>query len=156
MHRVSQYTSLARAQHLVLYPASFAGYAPTDLALMPRYTGLSQPLCETVLVPSPPAVYASILRMMKSCARYDPVQITLQSDLEQLVGYHLYGLDCGYVDTDDEELCQELEVDRRVEDAVQVVQSWRGTYFWGADDWIGDALEKIVSGRADIEDVLQP
>ena len=154
MHRVSHDKSLASAQHLVLYPASFAGYSPTDLVPMPRYTGLPHPLCETVLVPSPPAVYASILRMMKAYARFDPVQIAIQSDLAQLVAYHLYGLDCGYVDMDDEELCDDLEVDRRMEDAVRIIRSWRRTYFWGADDWIGDALEKIVSGRADIEDVL--
>lgn len=156
MHRVSHDKSLASAQHLVLYPASFADYSPTDLVPMPRYAGIPHPLCKTVLVPSPPAVYASIFRMMKAYSRFDPVQIAIQSDLAQLVDYHLYSLNCGYVDMDDEELCDDLEVDRRIDDAVRVVQSWRRTYFLGADDWIGDALEKIVSGRADIEDVLRP
>ncbi|KAI1797428.1 hypothetical protein LXA43DRAFT_877825 [Ganoderma leucocontextum] len=152
MFRVTQYTSLALAQHLVLYPASLAAYSPLDLSPAPRTTSLSQPLCKTVLVPSQAAVYSSILRSMQRYSRFDSARIFLQSDLSQLVDYNLYGLDCGYIDTDDDELCEELEVDRRVKDATSLVEEWRCT---GAlrDQAIGDALVNVVSGRWTVEDV---
>ena len=92
---------------------------------------------------------------MKKYLRYDPTRKFLQSDLSQLIDYHLYGLDCGYINVDDEELCQELEVDRRVEDAVRTVREWRDSdsVFGGEDAWIGDALVNVVSGRWTVEDV---
>jgi hypothetical protein len=43
----------------------------------------------------------------------------LESDLSELIGYHLLGLD-GFVDPFDEEICASLEVDRRVADAVRI------------------------------------
>ncbi|CDO78206.1 hypothetical protein BN946_scf184701.g4 [Trametes cinnabarina] len=154
MYRLTRYTSLALAQHLVLYPASMASYAPTDLELKPRSTNISEPLCKTILVPKPPAVYASILRMMRSYTRYAPTRITLESQLSELIGYHLYGLEGGYVDTDDDELCEELAVDERVEDAVRTVDEWRATgQLRDEDGWIAETLADIVSGRRTVEDV---
>ncbi|EJF64501.1 hypothetical protein DICSQDRAFT_51896 [Dichomitus squalens LYAD-421 SS1] len=154
MYRVTRYTSLALAQHLILYPASFASYAHSDLSPAPRMTSLTEPLCHTVLVPSRPAVYASILRTMKLYPRFDPVRITLQSDLSQLIDYDLYGLDCGYVDIDDDELCEELEVDRRVEDAMCLVEQWRrADALRDQEGWVGDALFKVVSGLWSVEDL---
>ena len=41
-----------------------------------------------------------------------------ETNLSELIGYHLYGLQDGYVNIDDEELCEALEVDLRVADAV--------------------------------------
>ncbi|EIW57701.1 uncharacterized protein TRAVEDRAFT_125965 [Trametes versicolor FP-101664 SS1] len=154
MHRVSQYTSVAQAQHLMLYPASLAAYAHTELELKPRLTPLAHPNCENILVPSPPAVYASLLRMMRSYPRYSPTRKTLESDLSELIGYNLYGLEDGFVDCDDEELCENLQVDRRVGDAIAVVRAWRQTSeLRDEDNWIAETLEDIVSGRRDIEDV---
>ena len=155
MYRVTRYTSVALAQHLVLYPASFAAYPPCELSLLPRYTSLPHPFCQLALVPSAPAVYASILRMMKTYPRYDATRIFLQSDLSQLIDYHLYGLDCGYIDVDDDELCEELEVDQRVEDAVKTVECWRDSddSLSHAETWIADALVEVVSGRCTVEDI---
>ncbi len=154
MHRVSQYASVAQAQHLMLYPASLASYADAELELKPRLTALAHPSCEKVFVPSPPAVYSSLLRMMRSYPRYNPTRKTLESDLSELIGYNLYGLEDGYVDCDDEELCEKLEVDRRVEDAVRAVSAWRRDgELRDEDGWIAEALEDIVSGKGDIENV---
>ena len=154
MYRVTRETHVALAQHLVLYPASFASYAPEDLHPSPRLTNLRNPLCPTVLVPSQPAVYASILRMLKSYKQYDPARIVLASDLEQLIDYNLYEVDCGYVDTDDDELCEELQLDRRVEDAAAVVAEWRqNCQLHDEDGWIGDALFNVVSGKWSIDDL---
>ncbi|KAI0775014.1 hypothetical protein BD413DRAFT_603049 [Trametes elegans] len=154
-HRLTQYTSMARAQHLVLYPASLASYAPSELEPKPPLTAPSHSLCEDVLVPSPPAVYASILRMMRSYSKYAPTRIMLESDLSELIGYNLYGLEGGFVDVDDEELCEELAVDRRVEDAVSTVKEWRSAGQLGEDseEWIADALVDIVAGKRTVEDV---
>ena len=55
---------------------------------------------------------------------YCPPRRVLQSDLEELIRYHLCDLQDGYVDIDDEDLCDALEDDRRVADAVQIVKSW--------------------------------
>ena len=91
---------------------------------------------------------------MQRYARFDPVRINLQSDLSQLIDYNLYGLDCGYVDIDDEELCEELEIDRRVEEATRLVEEWRQTKtFSDAEGWVGDALLKVVSGQWSVEDI---
>ena len=148
MFRVTESTSLALAQHFVLYPASLAAYSPVDLSPAPRTTSLPEPLCKTVLVPSRPAVYASILKSMLRYPRFDSARIFLQTDLSQLVGYDLYG----YADTDDEDLCEELEVDRRVEDAISLVEEWRHTGVL-RDQAIGGALANVVSGRWTVEDV---
>ncbi|KAI0648911.1 hypothetical protein C8Q79DRAFT_887884, partial [Trametes meyenii] len=162
LYRLTRYTSVAQAQHLALYPASIASFAPTDLTLWPRLTSLSHPLCAKLLVPSQPAVYASILRMMRKYTRFAPTRVMLESDLSELVGYNLYGLQDGYVDTDDDELCEELEVDRRVEDAVRTVQEWRATNQLpdgsdgdsdGDGGWLANALVDIVSGKRTVEDV---
>ncbi|KAI9061127.1 hypothetical protein FKP32DRAFT_1576640 [Trametes sanguinea] len=154
MYRVTRYTSVALAQHLVLYPASIASYAPTELELKSRLTSLSCPLCETILVPKPPAVYASILRMMRSYTRYAPTRITLESQLSELIGYHLYGLEGGYIDTDDEDQCEECEVDQRVEEATRIVEEWRATgQLRDEDGWVADTLADIVRGKRTVEDV---
>ncbi|KAL1949849.1 hypothetical protein VTO73DRAFT_8730 [Trametes versicolor] len=151
MHRVTRDTSLGFARHLVLYPASFPAYLPSELAPQPRSTALAHPRCATVLVPSPPAVYAGILRMMRSYTLCDPARKTLASDLSELIGYHLYELVDGYVHDGDEE---RLEVGRRVEDAVRVVQGWRrGGEPRDEEGWIAEALEDVVSGKLDIGDI---
>ncbi|KAI1791233.1 hypothetical protein LXA43DRAFT_889599 [Ganoderma leucocontextum] len=152
--RMYRYTSLSCAQHLVLYPASFAAYSPLDLSPAPRTTSLAKPLCKTVLVPSQPAVYASLLRTMREYSRFDSARICMETQLSQLIDYNLYGLDCGYVDTDDDELCEELELDRRVADATRLVEEWRRTGALRDDDGcIGDALVKVVSGRRTVEEI---
>lgn len=154
MYRLTRETSAGFAQHLNLYPASLASFADSELESQPRLTALSKPLCETLLVPTPPAVYASLLRMMRSYPRYSPTRVTLESDLSELIGYNLYQLMDGYVDTDDEELCEELEVDQRVEDAVRTVQEWRRDgRVRDEDEWIAEVLEDVVSGKRDIEDI---
>lgn len=151
MHRVTLDTSLAFAQHLVLYPASFPAYLPSELERKPRTTALVHPLCATVLVPSPPAVYAGILRMMRSYTLCDPARKTLESDLSELIGYNLYELMDGYVHDGDEE---RLEVGRRVADAVRVVQGWqRNGELRDEDGWIAEALEDVVSGKLDMGDI---
>ncbi|KAI0663748.1 hypothetical protein C8Q70DRAFT_906522 [Cubamyces menziesii] len=153
LYRVTRYTSAARAQHLVLYPSSFPAFAPSELEFQPRLTCLPDPLCKEVLVPTPSAAYASLIRMMRSYTRYDATRITLESDLSELIGYNLYGFD-GYVDTDDEELCEDLQVDQRVEGAVRVVEEWRDTeQFREEERWIADALVLVVSGTWSVEDV---
>ena len=75
----------------------------------------------------------------------------LKSDLSELIGYHLYGLD-SFVDTFDEELCASLEVDRRVADAVHCVRTWGVHGLWREDEeWIGDALAGVVGGTGKMD-----
>lgn len=154
MFRVSRATSLALAQHLVLYPASLAPFDAAVLTPQPRLEAPADPRCRTVLVPAPAAVYASMLRMMRAYSRYAPTRIVLESDLSELIGYHLYGLEDGYVDVDDEEACEALGVDSRVEDAVRTVREWReGALLEGGEGWEAGMLEDIVSGKRTVEDV---
>lgn len=88
---------------------------------------------------------------MQGYPRFDSARIILQSDLSQLVYYNLYGLECEYVDTDNDEFCKNLEVDRRVKDATSIVEGWHRTGVLG-DRAIGDALLNIVSGMWSVED----
>ncbi|KAI0636215.1 hypothetical protein C8Q77DRAFT_1052473 [Trametes polyzona] len=154
MFRVTRSTSLASAQHLVLYPASLASFTPSELEPQARLTSLSNPLCKTVLVPSPPAVYASLLRLMRTYTRFDPTRVMLESDLSELIGYNLYGLEDGFVDTDDDELCEELEVDEKVEEATRAVRVWRyNNDLRDEDGWIADTLADVVAGKLTVEDI---
>ncbi|KAI0323404.1 hypothetical protein GY45DRAFT_1406172 [Cubamyces sp. BRFM 1775] len=153
LFRVTRYTSAARVQHLVLYPYSFPSFSPSELELKPRLTSCPSPLCKEVLVPTPRAMYASLIRMMRSYTRYDATRMTLESDLSELIGYHLYELD-GYVDMDDEEQCRVLQVDRSVENAVRVVEEWRDSQRCPEEErWIADALVLVVSGEWSVEDI---
>ena len=136
----------------MLYPLSFASLIRSELICAPHITSLPSPRCETILHPSPPAVFASILRMMLRYPRHCPTRRTLEADLSELIGYHLYRLEDGYVDVDDEELCEALEVDRRIADAVQIVKAWGWECRWReGEEWMGDALARVVQGSAEID-----
>jgi hypothetical protein len=152
LHRLTHSQQLGSVQYLMLYPLSFASFARSELITAPRITSLLSPRCETILHPSPIAVFASILRMMLRYPRCCPTRSTLETDLSELIGYHLYDLQDGYVNIDDEELCEALEVDRRVDDAVQTVKSWGWDRKWReGEDWMGDALVRVVQGSADLD-----
>ncbi|GBE90121.1 hypothetical protein SCP_1801450 [Sparassis crispa] len=152
MHRLTPSSSVGLAQHLVLYPSSFASYIPSELSPAPSLIPLASPLCKSILVPRQSAVYASILRMMQRYPRWSSTRSTLETHLSELIGYNLYDLQDGYVDVDDEESCQALEVDRRVEDAVEIVRGWNHTGVWRVgEEWMGDALAAVVKGPGDID-----
>ncbi|KAH9983480.1 hypothetical protein BJV74DRAFT_618198 [Russula compacta] len=107
--------------------------------------------CQSILVPSPPAVYASILRMMFEYPRFCGTMYTLQSDLSELIGYHLLE---GYVDPFNNEEWASLEIDQRLADAVHRVRTWGVDGLWREDGkWIGDALAAVVGGTAKIQDL---
>lgn len=109
--------------------------------------------CQSILVPSPPAVYASILRMMRHYPRFCGTRYILQSDLSELIGYHLLGLE-GYLDPFDDEKWVSLEMDRRLADAVLWVRTWGADGLWREDEeWIGEALAAVVGRTAKIEDL---
>jgi hypothetical protein len=83
---------------------------------------------------------------------YCATRSVLESNLSELIGYNLYDLQMGYVDLDDEDLCQELELDRRVDDALHVVKGWGWDGAWREEEeWMGDALAAVVAGRGEIE-----
>jgi hypothetical protein len=91
---------------------------------------------------------------MLSYPRYCSTRTNLESDLSELIGYHLLGLENGYVDPDDNESWEGLEICRRVADAVLSVRQWSWDWEWREDEeWIGDALASVVgaSGGNDIE-----
>lgn len=90
--------------------------------------------------------------MMLRYPRRNPTRGTLETDLSELIGYHLYHLAGGYVDIDDEEKCEELGVDMRIDDAVQTVESWGWDRQWReGEEWMGDALASVVKGSADLD-----
>jgi hypothetical protein len=58
----------------------------------------------------------------------------------------------GYIDIDDDEVCAALEVDRRFDDALRIVQGWGCNLMWReGEEWMGDALAAIVKGWGDID-----
>ena len=72
--------------------------------------------------------------------------------MSELISYHLYDLQDGYVNIDNKELCETLEVDRRVADAVQIVKSWGWDFKWReGEDWMGDAQAFVVKGSVDLD-----
>lgn len=72
--------------------------------------------------------------------------------MSELIGYHLLGLENGYVDPDDDESWDGLEISRRISDAVLTVRQWDREWRQG-EEWIGDALAGVIdaSGGNDIE-----
>jgi hypothetical protein len=75
----------------------------------------------------------------------------LQSDLSELIGYDLLGLD-GFVDPFDEEKCATLEIDRRLVDAVHHVLTWSVDGLWREDEeWMGDALAAVIDGTGKMD-----
>jgi hypothetical protein len=119
-------TVLGAVRYSILFPLSFSSFSATELTSISSSTYLSSQhhSTSTILVPCPPPVYASILRMMLSYPRYCPTRRVLMSDLSELIGYNLYDLQDGFINLCDDKLWDELEVDRRIDDAVQIVKGW--------------------------------
>ncbi|TDL15806.1 hypothetical protein BD410DRAFT_796009 [Rickenella mellea] len=153
-HRITQTTLTSCVQHLVLYPLSFSTLSFSETTPESPYHVETSHRCTSIYVPRPPAVYASIIRVMLKYPRYCATRTVLDSDLSELVGYNLLGLECGYVDPKDEELWQALQIDRRISEAVCIVVQWGCDHAWReGEEWMGDALAGVVQGNVDIGDL---
>ncbi|KAH9474863.1 hypothetical protein JR316_0013331 [Psilocybe cubensis] len=145
-HRITKATRISSVQHITLYPMSFSTLAPADL-IEQSPIHIQPSRCSKILVPRPPALFASFVRMMTMYPRFGGTRTTLESELSELVGYHLYGLSGGFVDADDEGAWEEMDVDRRVSEAGQLVRQWSVEEEWRAgEEWIADALAAIAFG----------
>ncbi|KAJ7162031.1 hypothetical protein C8R46DRAFT_1103279 [Mycena filopes] len=133
--RITRSIAPGRVQHVVIYPQSFAAFADSELEKgRPNHIALSR--CSTVFVPTAPAVYASILRMMLQYNSANPLRTHWA---------HLLGLSGGYIDADDDEVWERWDVDRRISDAVHLVRSWGVDQVWrDGEEWMGDALAEVV------------
>ncbi|KAF9068492.1 hypothetical protein BDP27DRAFT_1421850 [Rhodocollybia butyracea] len=90
-YRITRHTSPFLLQYIVIYPQSFATISDAELEETTPSHILS-PCCSKVFVPTVPAIYASIMRMMLNYPQHSPTMYQLQSDLSELIGYHLLGL----------------------------------------------------------------
>lgn len=124
----------------MLYSLSFASLSRCELITLPHYIS-TVPLMRSYSPSQPHRRIASILRMMLRYSRCCPTRGKLENDLSELIGYHLYSLQNGYVITDDNKLCEALEVNRRVADAVQTVKSWGWDF-----EWRGRGLDRRCGG----------
>lgn len=149
-HRITRSTSVSSVQHLVLYPLSFSTLLPSELdERAPFHTPSPSTRGSSIYVPSRPALYASIIRLMVQYDSYDPTIKVLQSDLSELIGYDLLRLD-GYVDPNDDVEWELKNVDKRLAEAAEQVLDWE--YVWRkGEEWIRDALSAIVAGTGCIE-----
>lgn len=149
LYRLTRSTLMSTVQFLHLFPASFASFAPSELYATPNHISPSL----LILVPRAPAIYSSLMRIMSRYPRNWRARTTLAAQLELLINYHLLGyhLEDGYVDMEDEELCKELNVDRRVTDAIALVHAWSCDEEWReGEEWMGDALIALL-GKGDIK-----
>ena len=151
MHRLTRATDPGSVRYIALYPSSFAPFISSDLNLGNSYTheafsGI--PIPQTaILIPKPPAVFTSILRLLTRYPRDSATRSALLADLSQLIMYYLYKMD-GFID----ESGSSDDDDDTVANAVRVVRSWRLGFEWKQDEeWIGEALEAVVSGAGRIE-----
>ena len=131
-------------QNIVIYPQSFATLSDSELEeVTPSH--IASPRCSRILAPTTPAVYASLIRMMLRYPRFNGTMYELESDLSELIGYHLLKMHHGYIDADDDDEWEKWEVDRRISEAVHLVRSWSVDNVWReGEEWIGDALSEIV------------
>ena len=126
---------------LVVYPLSFSGFRPCEISEQSvQYSKLHR--CSPILVPRPSAVYASHMRMMLRYPINSATWLTLQSDMAQLMLYHLMGYTLETISDDDEE-----DEYRRVDDGVQIVREWSARKEWGdGEEWMESALCGLVRG----------
>jgi hypothetical protein len=109
-------------------------------------------VCKSILVPSRPAVYASIIRLLLSYRKNCATTNVLRSNLSELIGYDLLGLEDGYLDTNDDEALAAVGLEQRLVDATQVVLQWGTDGVWRpGEEWLGDALRAVVAGTGCIE-----
>ncbi|KIL59862.1 hypothetical protein M378DRAFT_168737 [Amanita muscaria Koide BX008] len=147
-HRITLWTSPSSVQHLVLYLRSFSTLDDSELEEKPpSHYSTTSSLCKSILVPSRPAVYASIIRLLLSYPQYCATTMALQSDLSELIGYDLLGLEDGYLDPNDEEALVAKGLEQRLAHATQVVLQWGIDGVWRpGEEWIGDALGTVIGG----------
>ena len=151
-HRITPWTSPSFVQHLALYPQSFSTLDDSELEEKPPHHSTTSSLCKSIRVPSRPAVYASIIRLLLNYPQYCATTTVLQSDLSELIGYDLLGLEDGYLDPYDEETIVAIGLEQRLANATQVVMLWGIDGVWRpGEEWIGDALGAVVAGTGSIE-----
>lgn len=149
LHRLTRSTLMSTVQFLHLFPASFASFMPSELC--PATNDISS---LPILVPRAPALYACLMRVMSRYPRNSCVRGTLAAQLELLIHYHLlaFRLEDGYVDTGDEEVCKQLNVDGRIADAIALIHGWSCGGEWREvdEEWVRNALVALLSGMGDI------
>lgn len=152
-HRITLWTSPSFVQHLALYPQSFSTLDDSELEEKPpSHHSTTSSLCKSILVPSRPAVYASIIRLLLSYPQYCATTTVLRSDLSELIGYDILGLEDGYLDPNDEEALVAIGLEQRLAHAAQVVLRWGTDGVWRpGEEWIGHALGAVVAGTGSIE-----
>jgi hypothetical protein len=136
-HRITRSTSTYMLQYLIIYPQSFATISDDELEeLQPNHILSSR--CKSVLVPTQPAIYAGIMRMMLRYPRFCSSMYTLRSDLSELIGYHMWRFHDGHVDPDEED-------EWSADDAACIVRSWNLDRVWReGEEWMGDILVEVV------------
>ncbi|KAF8530433.1 hypothetical protein BU17DRAFT_36186 [Hysterangium stoloniferum] len=141
-HRVTRWTMSSSVQYMVLYPLSFSSLSLSELEKEPPMHLYSSIRCPSIYVPSRPAVYASIIRLMAKYPLACGTRTVLQSDLAGLIGYDLLQLEDGCIDSDDDET---QEVSDRLVQASLIVEAWGTGGVWRkGEEWIGDALNAVV------------
>jgi hypothetical protein len=150
-YRITLTTSPSFVQHLALYPQSFSTLDDFELEEKPPHRFTSS-WCKSIHVPSRPAVYASIIRLLLSYPKNCATTKVLRSNLSELIGYDLLGLEDGYLDTNDDEAVVAIGLEQRLADATQAVLQWGTDCVWrSGEEWIGDALDTVVAGTGSIE-----
>ncbi|KAF8917430.1 hypothetical protein CPB85DRAFT_1431349 [Mucidula mucida] len=122
LFRLTESEDIGPVRYLILYPMSYIQFTSTELTISPSLS-------------------------------YRPTQMSsrtrtnLDAQLSQLLLYHLFGAQLSDSYDEDE---SEDEEDPSVLEAISVVRSWTWDHQWReGEEWIGDALQVIVSGAAD-------
>lgn len=153
-HRISRSTLPSSSSHITIFPLSFSTLLPSELERRQPLHITSSSRCPSILVPRRVPTYVSLIRMMSLYHQHCTTRTLLSSDLSELVGYDLLGLQGGYVDPDDSEQWEQLDIEGRIRRAVSDVRQWAWDEEWReGEEWICDALVWIVEGTADISNL---
>ncbi|KAK7036753.1 hypothetical protein VNI00_011419 [Paramarasmius palmivorus] len=154
-HRITRSTAPGLLQYLSLLPASFASFTPEELSeihiLPPKGSSFDHTL--HIYSPRPSAVYSCLFRALSRYPRSARTRGTLLADLAELIRYNLLKATCFNEETiDDDAEEYNVDDDPDVQDALGQVRRWSEAGEWReGEEWIGDCLAAVVSGKGRIE-----
>ena len=136
---------------LALFPLSWAGFAEDELRPVSLRLSTIHPEHPEVLTVSPASLCAALVRLHCRARRNSPMARWLEMDLATIIFHSLFdaSYEGDYVELKGNDPWMKEELDE-LETALDKFRCWN---FRDGEVWIADALEAILAGRGDYNDL---